>query len=343
MTVQYPGKLTARLAEIPYGKIMLATLSLFSMLLMLKNCDIAIEYMKNGLLLCARTVIPSLFPFMVISEIIVSSGAGEYVGSLVAKPARWLFNISPSGACAVFLGAVCGFPVGARSAVQALDNGFIDKTECAHLLTFSNNPSSAFIISAVGASLLGNRTLGLVLWLLTVITSLICGFVMRLILYRTSRAKPKVTTKAHTVSGVSTFTKALTSSTGAMLTVCAYVVFFSAFIGALGSALETVTPSPTVKALLFSFFELSSGASLCSELEGGASLPALAAALGWSGISVHCQIITVCEGRGVSFRPYFFAKLLQALLSLVGMLLLLHILPPELTGGVESIFGSPLS
>lgn len=341
MTATRPTKPLARLSRIPYGRIMLATLSLFSMALMLKNCDIAIEYMKNGLLLCARTVIPSLFPFMVISEIIVSSGAGEYVGAIVAGPAKRLFNISPSGACAVFLGAVCGFPVGARSAVQAFDNGLIDKDECSHLLTFSNNPSSAFVISAVGASLLGNRSLGIVLWLLTVSTSFICGFIMRFVIYRGKKTVRSTKAPARTSHGISTLTRALSSSTGAMLNVCAYVVFFSSLIGALGSVIDRFTDSPIAKALILSFFELSSGVSLCSDLEGVSCLLTLALALGWSGLSVHCQIITVCEGRGITLRPYFAAKLLQALLGLVGMLILILILPPELTGGVESIFGYP--
>ena len=58
------------------GRVILSVLAVISFLLVLCSTDAAIEYMKKGLSLCASSVIPSLFPFMVISEIIVSSGVG---------------------------------------------------------------------------------------------------------------------------------------------------------------------------------------------------------------------------------------------------------------------------
>ncbi len=59
------------------GQVGFLLMSTFCFILVLRNSDAAIEYMGRGLTLCARTVIPSLFPFMVISELLVSSGAGE--------------------------------------------------------------------------------------------------------------------------------------------------------------------------------------------------------------------------------------------------------------------------
>ena len=60
----------------------------FCFLLVLRNADAAVEYMGRGLTLCARTVIPSLFPFMVLSELLVSSGAGEAKRSTCRRNAR---------------------------------------------------------------------------------------------------------------------------------------------------------------------------------------------------------------------------------------------------------------
>ena len=57
---------------------------LFSLFLLLCSPDVAIASMRDGLLLCANTVIPSLFPFMVISELLVKSGTSSYLGKIAS-------------------------------------------------------------------------------------------------------------------------------------------------------------------------------------------------------------------------------------------------------------------
>lgn len=59
------------------GQLCFGFFALFCLLLILRNPDTAIEYMTSGLRLCARTVIPSLFPFLVLSELIVSGASAE--------------------------------------------------------------------------------------------------------------------------------------------------------------------------------------------------------------------------------------------------------------------------
>ena len=68
--------------------------SLFCLLLIFKNGEIASEYIHRGLLLCARSVIPSLFPFMVLSELLIRGGMGERMIGKIATPfpARFLFR-----------------------------------------------------------------------------------------------------------------------------------------------------------------------------------------------------------------------------------------------------------
>ena len=90
------------------------------------------------------------------------------------------------------------------------------------------------------------------------------------------------------------------------------MIFFSALIGTLNYVLSAFHLPDAVQAAVFCLFELSGGVSRASAL-GNSVLGALlcAFAAGWSGLSVHCQILSVCDGSGLSLRPYFAAKLLQ--------------------------------
>ena len=65
--------------RLPLGELCFGWFCLFCLVLILKNTQVAMEYIHQGLRLCAKTVIPSLFPFMVISEILVSSGMGATI------------------------------------------------------------------------------------------------------------------------------------------------------------------------------------------------------------------------------------------------------------------------
>ena len=114
-----PQLFSARRLPTP-GECAFGFMSIFCLACILRNSEVAIAGMTRGLKLCVSTVIPSLFPFMVLSELIVSSGAVVPVGKLLSRPFRWLFGIRGEGSVAVLLGALCGFPVGAKSAVRAM-------------------------------------------------------------------------------------------------------------------------------------------------------------------------------------------------------------------------------
>ena len=122
------------------------------------------------------------------------------------------------------------------------------------------------------------------------------------------------------------FTSAVSSAANAMLTICAYVVFFSALTGALGSMIaENVHISETVSAWLSGFLELTSGTQTASKLSSSKQALVLSAVFaGWSGLSVHCQVLSLCGGRGLSFKPYFLAKAAQAVVAGVAMSILLR-------------------
>lgn len=313
------------------GQVSFGLFALFCLALILRNSDVAIDYITRGLLLCAKTIVPSLFPFMVLSELIVSGGIGNALISRIAPPLRRLFGLPEAGCCAVVLGLLCGFPVGAKCAVLAFEQGRLTREEAQRTLCFSNAPSSAFLISAVGVSLWGNRRFGIALYATVLTCSILTGILANQLRKKntpphTAAAIPTLPTPP--LTGVRLFTEAVKSSTGSMLLVCAYVVFFSALVGTLNLVLAAAELPAALSATLFCLFELSGGVSQASALGNvhlAATLTAFAA--GWSGLSVHCQVLSVCDGKGFSFRSYFLAKIFQGLLCALLFSILLYLFP----------------
>ena len=313
------------------GSFFIMLASALSFLLLLLCSDIAIEYMRKGLKLCSTTVIPSIFPFMVISEMIVSSGLGSIIGKAISKPAKAILRVNDGVACAFILGAICGFPIGAKTISSLLDRGEIDRKTASFALTFCNNPGLAFVVSAVGVSLFGSLRLGVILYLSTILSAIIIGLVGRCFLKSGELSAEASSTPPLTRpdGGAELFSAAIKSAANSMLTVCALVTFFSALVGSIGYLLGKLGASANLTAAIFCFFELSSGVSAAAELTK-APLSAIlltSAALGWSGLSVHFQVMTVTSGSGISYKPYFLAKSAQGVVSAALTALSMKLLP----------------
>ena len=140
---------------------------LFLLVLLLTNTALAMDGVRRGVSLCVETLFPSLFPFLVLSELFVATGASESLGRLFSRPVSALFGISGAGATVLLLGAVCGSPTGAVTAAAFCERGEIDKREFDRLLLFCNVPSSGFLIGATGEALFGNHGAGVALFFIS--------------------------------------------------------------------------------------------------------------------------------------------------------------------------------
>ena len=98
---------------------LLAVLCCFSALLLLP--EVSAQAAQDAMLLCAQTLIPSLFPFFVLSSLLIACGASELLSALLSLLMRPLFGLSGAGAAALALGLCGGYPVGARTAAELVE------------------------------------------------------------------------------------------------------------------------------------------------------------------------------------------------------------------------------
>ena len=122
------------------------------------------------------------------------------------------------------------------------------------------------------------------------------------------------------------FTRAVTDSTTGMLCVCGFVVFFSAFVGALDGFVCSMMGESVITDAIFGFFEITVGLSRITSADISAPITFVlcAAASAWSGLSVHLQVISLCSDTVFPISKYFLANLAK---SAVGALLALVCLP----------------
>ena len=142
---------------------LLAVLCCFSALLLLP--EVSAQAARDATLLCAQTLIPSLFPFFVLSSLLIACGASELLSALLSPLMRPLFGLSGAGAAALALGLCGGYPVGARTAAELVENGALSQEEGERLLTFCNNAGPGFLLGVCGAGVFSSSRAGAATWM----------------------------------------------------------------------------------------------------------------------------------------------------------------------------------
>lgn len=303
---------------------------------------------KTGLALCGNVIVPSLFPFFVLSSLVVDLGLAGYLGRALEPVMRPLFRVNGSCATALALGFIGGYPVGARTAITLYRQGQCTKMEAQRLLAFCNNSGPAFILGVVGAGVFQNGRVGVLLYLTHMAASCLVGLVFRFYGPReeaTSHTAPTFQAKRFTAA----FTQAVTGAMTSTLNICAFVLFFTVLLRLL--ALAGVIPALAgffgqvlaplgfdeawAAQLLTGLVELSSGVAGLTgsgHLAGRAAMAAFM--LGWAGISIHCQVLTFLADSGLSPGTYFAGKLLHGGVSAALVWLLARLLPQGLPVGL---------
>ena len=136
---------------------------------------------SEGLTLCLSVVIPSLFPFMVVSGIFVSGPLCGKIGKAFKRVIFFLFSLSGACFCPVLVSLVGGYPTASFCARQLYEKGLITGRDFRRLLLFAVNPSPSFALGAVGAMMLGSKESGAVIFFSVIISSFLLGLFSRLV------------------------------------------------------------------------------------------------------------------------------------------------------------------
>jgi hypothetical protein len=263
---------------------------------------------------------------MVICELLSSTGAGGYLARWPSKLLRPLYGLSESGAMALVMGVLFGYPVGAKMAADCYRAGRMSECELQYVLCFCHFPSAAFLVGTLGGALFGSAAVGRVLLGICWGSGLAVGLLLRPLLGKGERKAGKgAQPPAAGAPPAVLLPRAITCAASSMLSVCATVVLFCGLVGALEDYADALAIGGTWRGALLGFLELSGGVGAAAQLHGAAAVVLCAAMVGWGGISVHCQILAVCDGCPVRLGLFWLARTLHGALCAGGAYLALRL------------------
>ena len=271
--------------------------------------------MREGINLCLNALIPSVFPFLVLTPLLTAYG--QEIPGLPVLP------------LAFGIGMTAGFPLGALAVISLYEARAVDRDTAERALAVCSGAGPAFLVGCAGKAFSGSAAVGWCYVLAQLCASLVLYFLFL-------RGKKAVSVRLP--SAPPTLVSAVTEGAQKMGNVCAFVLFFSVWNRYLSAFCEKCGVPPVISAMLCGCTEMTGGLAMLSELSaasdagtasalgtapaagvlpalgalpaGGGFLPLSAFLIGFGGLCV-CMQTRVFAGRaGLSMRYWLPQKLL---------------------------------
>ena len=275
------------------------------------------EGAKSGLLLWFLTVLPTLFPFLLISRLLLDSCACSLLNKLLAPVISRLFGISAQGSFAFIVGFLCGYPMGAKITADLFHARQISKAEASYLLSFCNNTSPAFLIHYIVLGYFQNPRLIFPSVLILYGTPILLTFFFRIKKHFASSNTTDITSP-FTISKIPSCSLdfCLMDSSEAIVKIGGYIILFSVILNLLQ---KLPISHPFYQLFLLPSLELTNGCALLNKTITAQTIPIYySLCMGHTAFGGWCALFqtgSMINGSGLSLNSYARKKLVTALVT----------------------------
>ena len=297
----------------------------------------------KGLAVFSSSVLPAIFPFAFISNLMAKTSIIEDISRAFERPVKRLFGASKSGAFVLFSSLICGYPVGSATIKQLYTAGVISDEEAKSYIPFSSTASPIFLLATVGGALFENVAVGGLILLSHYVATLLNGVLWGIVAKHRQRHgscagdgnTPFVGAKtqnlsscecAHYARASATSVRinnkenivgdAMMSATSSMLAVGGYIVLFGLVVDTFHLIPNFGLLPPEVKSVLSALIEMSRGIAEARMVSVKWLSVALATfSVTFGGMSVNLQNYHYLNGCNCSLKDVILPKISQGILA----------------------------
>ncbi|TCZ75875.1 sporulation integral membrane protein YlbJ [Paenibacillus albiflavus] len=322
----------------------------------------SLEASLRGISIWWDVLFPALFPFFVISELLLGFGIVHFIGTLFDPMMRPLFRIPGIGGFVMAMGFASGYPIGAKLTASLWEQKLVNREEGERLVAFTTSSDPIFLIGAVSVGFFHDASLALILGTAHYGGAMLIALLMRFHGAKTGQLSASSDTReerrkrttsiwlqafnamheARVKDGRSLgllLSEAIGKSLNLMIVVGGLVVFFSVLLQLLTSIgtmqvllsfierLLTLVgiPHTLAEPIINGLFEVTLGAKSAGSVGNIALVYKLAAAafvLSWGGLSVHAQVVSLLSHTNMRYGPFLRARFLHGIIAAILVLLL---------------------
>lgn len=284
-------------------RLLCCVVGLIVIVALFTNSEAVVIGIMDGCRLCMHVLLPSLFPFMIITSFLSLSGVLSLPSKLLIPIFKLLHlpNEMRDIWLASFLG---GYPTGAHTLSTLVQQGLLPRHTANWMLRCCINPGPAFLVLAVGQGMLGSQRIGILLLISQAISSLI----LCTLLCHNKKSNSFTETPKKLGSFTHAFVTSVSGSASAMITIFSYVLTFSVILSLIGSFDDRLKPFSAI-------LEVTLGCTTAAQLGGKIGLLLIAFLIGFGGLSVCFQVLALASKAEISINGFWRARFLAGILN----------------------------
>lgn len=271
-----------------------------------------------------NNVFPSLFPFFVLSEIMIKYGIPEFIGTLLKPFMHKIFKLKSESAFIFIMSIISGNPSNAKYTKELYLNKTLNKYEATKILMFTCFSNPLFILGTVAVMFLNNKKVGFLILLCHYLGNIIIGICIRNY-HPSKKENEKISIKnainnmhkkriSNKTSFGEIFTNSLTNSINTLLLILGVMTICLVFTTIIDNNLNL---NSIIQSTLNGTIEMTQGLKYISlenlPLKIKCTLSVMF--LSFSGFSIHLQIISILSDTDIKYFPFLIARIIHALIS----------------------------
>ena len=257
----------------------------------------------QALQLWATAVVPALLPFFIASQALLLMGCAPACSRLLAPLMRFL-GYPQSGAYALAVSMLGGYPGGAKAVSELLEQGAVSQKEAGRLSILCHTSGPLFVMGTAAGVLLKQPQWGFSM-LICHYCACFCTAALFAFRQKSSSGEAGPITKGQALSVGAVMGQSVMAGINTMLLICGYMVFFGVVIALLP------LPDGNMGAVLAGMLEMTNG---IAHLAGSQAMPLACALLSFSGVCINLQALTLL-GKACNPLQFISARLICAVFA----------------------------
>ena len=300
------------------------TVLLFCMFQILTSSESIMSTIVFSFGVWKNNIFPSLFPFFVLSHILINYGFVELVGELFKPIMNKVFKLRGVCAFVFIMSLVSGFPSNAKYVRELYLSGLIDEYEGSKVLTFTHFSNPLFILGTISILFLNNKEVGVLILFCHYIGNIIVGLLFRNYyignIENSSVSLKKAILEMHkkrisnnkSLGGI--ISEALINGIDSLLLIFGVVTFFLVITTIIDN---NIALSRYYQSILNGIFEMTQGLKYVSLLDIPLKIKGVLSVLfiSFGGLSVHLQVLSILSDTKIKYYPFFVARVIHACIS----------------------------
>lgn len=278
---------------------------------MLFNSSLIINSVNFSFSLCINNLFPSLFPFMILSNILIEYGFVDIISELLKPLVNKVFKSNEYGGVILILSLISGSPSNSKFISELLNKKLINEYDASKMLLYTHFVNPLFILNTIGISFLNNKKIGIIILISHYLGNFFIGILFRGYHKYTNISKVNVTNIINNINKkrnnfIVVLSNSIVSSINTLLII----------LGVITSCL-IITSIININPIFNGILEITQGLKYISTTNYVLLTKAIIITffISFGGFSIHAQCFSILSNRKIKYIPYLLARIIHGFIS----------------------------